>query len=194
MRIIGGELKARQFHPPQNIPTRPTTDMAKEGLFNVINNSFNFDNIKVLDLFGGTGSISYEFASRGCTDITTVEIFPKCANFIKKTSQDFGFKFIKVMQMDVFRYMESCTEKYDVIFAGPPYPLPNLAEIPDLIFQCGLVEGEGWFIMEHNPDHNFERHPHFYKSKNYGTTIFAIFTNAGKQAPQAQPEEESETV
>ena len=181
MRIIGGAFKARQFHPPSGIPTRPTTDFAKEGLFNVLNNAFNFDNIKVLDLFGGTGSISFELASRGCTDITTVEIFPKCANFIKKTAEEFNFKGIKVMQTDVFQYMQNCIEKYDFIFAGPPYPLPNLPEIPDLIFQYGLVEGEGWFIMEHNPNHNFEKHPHFLKSKNYGSTIFAIFTNAGKQ-------------
>ena len=180
MRIIGGSLKARQFHPPSGIPTRPTTDFAKEGLFNVLNNAFNFDNIKVLDLFGGTGSISFELASRGCTDITTVEVFPKCANFIKKTAEEFNLKGIKVMQADVFQYMQNCVEKYDFIFAGPPYPLPNLPEIPDLIFQYGLVEGEGWFIMEHNPNHNFEQHPNFYKSKNYGSTIFAIFTNAGK--------------
>lgn len=183
MRIIGGEYKARQFHPPSNIPTRPTTDMAKEGLFNMINNSFNFDNIKVLDLFGGTGSISYEFSSRGTTDITTVEIFPKCANFIKKTAQEFGFTGIKVMQMDVFKYMESCREKYDVIFAGPPYPLPNLGDIPDILFSYDLIDGEGWFILEHNPDHNFEKHPHYVKSKTYGTTTFAIFTNAGRPQP-----------
>ena len=181
MRIIGGALKARQFHPPSGIPTRPTTDFAKEGLFNVLNNAFNFGNIKVLDLFGGTGSISFELASRGCTDITTVEIFPKCANFIKKTAEEFNFKGIKVIQTDVFQYMQNCVEKYDFIFAGPPYPLPNLPEIPDLIFQYGLVDGEGWFIMEHNPNHNFEQHPHFYKSKNYGSTIFAIFTNVGKE-------------
>lgn len=177
MRIIGGSLKARQFHPPQNIPTRPTTDFAKEGLFNTLNNHFNFENLKVLDLFGGTGSISYEFASRGCNDITTVEIYPKCANFIKKTAKDFGFSGIKVMQMDVFKYIENTNEKYDFIFAGPPYPLPNLAEIPDYIFRHQLVDGDGWFLMEHNPNHNFEKHPNFYKSKNYGTTIFAIFTN-----------------
>ncbi|MFN8310282.1 MAG: RsmD family RNA methyltransferase [Chitinophagales bacterium] len=181
MRIVGGSMKARQFHPPQNIPTRPTTDMAKEGLFNVLNNSFNFDNIKVLDLFGGTGSISYEFASRGCTDITTVEIFPKCANFIKKTAADFGFDSIQVYQQDVFRFMEMTTAKYDLIFAGPPYPLPNLNTIPDVLFQHQLLDGDGWFVLEHNPDHNFEKHPKFYKSKNYGTTIFAIFRNRGKE-------------
>jgi 16S rRNA G966 N2-methylase RsmD len=88
---------------------------------------------------------------------------------------------VNVLQMDVFKYMESCSQQYDLIFAGPPYPLPNLPEIPDLIFKHNLVEGEGWFIMEHNPNHNFEQHPHFYKYKNYGTTIFAIFRNQGKK-------------
>jgi 16S rRNA (guanine(966)-N(2))-methyltransferase RsmD len=177
MRIIGGKYKARQFHPPKNIPTRPTTDFAKEGLFNFIGNWFNFDNIKFLDLFGGTGSISYEMHSRGCNDITTVEIFPKCANFIKDTVKDLNMNGISVVQMDVFKFMASTRDKYDLIFAGPPYPLPNLAEIPDLVLQYGLIDGEGWFIMEHNPNNNFEKHPHFYKSRNYGTTIFSIFRN-----------------
>lgn len=182
MRIIGGALKGTRFEPPKNIPTRPTTDFAKEGLFNTIHNSFNFDNIKVLDLFGGTGSISYEFSSRGCTDITTVEIFPKCADFIRKTASQYQMKGLNVLKMDVFDYIRSSNAKYDLIFAGPPYPLPNLNTIPDLIFKYDLVEGEGWFILEHNPNHNFEQHPHFYKSKNYGTTIFSIFTNAGNQS------------
>ena len=177
MRVIGGKLKAIRFEPPKNIPTRPTTDFAKEGLFNTLNNNFNFDNIKVLDLFGGTGNISYEFASRGCTDITTVEIFPRCADFIKKTALQHQLKAINVLQMDVFRFIQTAHQQFDVIFAGPPYPLPNLNTIPDLIFQHQLVEGKGWFILEHNPNHNFEKHPHFFKSKNYGTTIFSIFVN-----------------
>lgn len=177
MRIIGGRLKGIRFEPPKNIPTRPTTDIAKEGLFNIINNSFNFDNIKVLDLFGGTGSIAYEFASRGCTDITTVEIFPKCAAFIKKTAAEQKLSAIKVLLMDVFKFIETSHQQYDFIFAGPPYPLETLNTIPDLIFRYDMVEGEGWFILEHNPNHNFEKHPHFYKSKNYGSTIFSIFVN-----------------
>lgn len=178
MRVIGGKLKGLRFEPPKNIPTRPTTDFAKEGLFNTLNNSYNFENIKVLDLFGGTGSISYEFASRGCTDITTVEIFARCAAFIKQTVAQQKLSGIKVLQMDVFDFVKTSPEKFDVIFAGPPYPLPNLNTIPDLIFENNLVDGEGWFILEHNPNHNFEQHPHFYKSKNYGTTIFSIFTNS----------------
>lgn len=179
MRIIGGEFKGRQFHPPQNIPTRPTTDFAKEGLFNFLNNHFNFDNIRFLDLFGGTGSISYEMYSRGCRDITTVEIFPKCVQFIKKTVQDNKMEGIHVLNMDVFKFMGSAHQQYDLIFAGPPYPLPNLSEIPDLIFKHKLVLGEGWFIMEHNPNHNFTKHPHFINKRNYGTTIFSIFGNNG---------------
>lgn len=181
MRIIGGRLKGIRFEPPKNIPTRPTTDFAKEGLFNVINNAFNFENISVLDLFGGTGNISYEFASRGCKDITTVEIFAKCAAFIKKTVAEQKLEGVQVLQMDVFQFMKTSHRKYDVIFAGPPYPLPNLNTIPDHIFENDLLEGEGWFILEHNPNHNFEKHPHFYRSRNYGTTIFSIFTNAGQQ-------------
>ena len=177
MRIIGGNLKSIRFEPPKNIPTRPTTDFAKEGLFNMLNNSFYFDDIKVLDLFGGTGSISYEFHSRGCEDITTVEIFPKCVDFIKKTVEHHNMKGMKVLKMDVFRFIESAHQKFNVIFAGPPYPLPNLNTIPDLIFQYGLLEGNGWFILEHNPNHNFDNHPHFLKKKNYGTTIFSVFSN-----------------
>ena len=170
-------MKSIRFEPPKNIPTRPTTDFAKEGLFNIINNSFDFESIKMLDLFGGTGSISYEFASRGCEDITTVEIFPRCADFIKATALKHNLKAIKVLKMDVFKFIESAHQKFDVIFAGPPYPLPNLNTIPDLIFKHELVNGEGWFILEHNPNHKFEDHPHFYKSRNYGTTIFSIFMN-----------------
>lgn len=185
MRIIGGRLKGHRFQPPQNIPTRPTTDFAKEGLFNIINNNFNFDNIKVLDLFGGTGSITYEFWSRGCTDITTVEIFPKCAAFIKKTVAENKMDGVKVLQMDVFNFVQSSHEKFDVTFAGPPYPLENLSTIPDVIFAADIVEGEGWFILEHNPNHNFDDHPHFFRKVNYGTTIFSMFSNAGKSREES---------
>jgi len=177
MRIIGGRLKGIRFEPPANIPTRPTTDFAKEGLFNILTNNFNFENTRVLDLFGGTGSISYEFSSRGCKDITTIEIFPKCAAFIKKTAVALNLAGLKVLQMDVFKFIKNSHDKYHLIFAGPPYPLENLNTLPDLILQYQLIEGNGWFILEHNPNHNFENHPHFLRSKNYGTTIFSIFVN-----------------
>ncbi len=177
MRIIGGTLSGIRFEPPKNIPTRPTTDMAKQGLFNMLNSSFNFENIKVLDLFGGTGSISYEFASRGCRDITTVEIFPRCANFIRDTVKKNNLTAIKVLQMDVFNFIDTCTQRFDVIFAGPPYPLLTLDTLPDLVIKHKLIDGKGWFILEHNPNHNFEQHPNFVKYKNYGSTIFSIFSN-----------------
>lgn len=177
MRIVGGKFRGLQFHPPGNIPTRPTTDIAKEGLFNMLNNYWNFDNIRYLDLFGGTGSLSYEFASRGCTDITIVERFPKCAQFIQKTANELKVEGFKVLQMDVFQFISGCREKYDLIFAGPPYALETLDTIPDRIFEQDMVEGAGWFILEHNPNHNFDDHPHFLRKRNYGNTIFSIFSN-----------------
>ena len=177
MRIISGKYKGYRLNQPHFDPTRPTTDFAKEALFNVVNNYFNFDNIKMLDLFAGTGAISYEFLSRGCTDVTSVELHRKCVDFIKKTSAHLNFEGHKVLQTDVFLFIETCSIAYDVIFAGPPYPLPNLAEIPDLIFKQKMVEAEGWFILEHNPKHNFDNHPHFWNKRQYGTTIFSIFVN-----------------
>ena len=180
MRIIGGKHKGFRFNPPANIPARPTTDTAKEGLFNILSHTFDFEDRTALDLFGGTGSISYELASRGCTDITLVELDKRSIFFIQKTVADLSLP-IKVLKMDVFRYIATCQTAFDLIFAGPPYPLPNLNTIPDLIFQHNLLNPGGWFILEHNPQHNFDSHPHFLQKRNYGTTIFSIF---------ALPEEE----
>ena len=112
-----------------------------------------------MDLFGGTGSISYEFASRGCTDITTVELFPKAVSFIKETSAKLKFEGHKILHMDVFQFIENTNESFDVIFAGPPYKMPFLDTLPDLVIQKGLIEGEGWFILEHDPKYNFDNHP-----------------------------------
>jgi len=177
MRIIGGEFKSRRFNPPDQIPTRPTTDIAKQGLFNIIDHSFHFDNVSFLDLFSGTGSLSYEFASRGCKDITSVEIFPRCVQFIRKTSRELGLSNHQIIQGDVFAFIQQRLRTYDLIFAGPPYPLPNLATLPDCIFEAAIVEGDGWFILEHNPEHDFKNHPHYWKEKNYGSTIFSFFVN-----------------
>lgn len=174
MRIIGGTFSGHRFHPPQKIPARPTTDIAKEGLFNILQNHFEFDDIKALDLFGGTGSISYELASRGCSDIVTVEIDRQSAMFIEKTATQFKFG-IDVVKMDVFKFIASCQEQFNFIFAGPPYPLKTIPDLPNLIFEYQLLKPEGWFVLEHNPQHHFDQHPRFIRSRNYGTTIFSIF-------------------
>jgi len=174
MRIVGGYNRGYRFTPPRKNPARPTTDIAKEGLFNVLTNQFDFSQLKVLDIFGGTGSISYEFASRGCEDITNIEIFHPNVKFIKATAETLDFN-ITVHRQDVFKFIKNCTDSFDVIFAGPPYPLKKIPQIPGLIFEQKLLTKNGWLILEHNPDHNFEEADNFLKYKNYGTTIFSIF-------------------
>lgn len=177
MRIIGGTFKGRKFYPPaKNWPTRPTTDYAKEGLFNIINNNFYFDELKVLDLFGGTGNHSYEFISRGCTDVTYVDKFYGCVKFVTEISKKLDIEDkLKIVKADVFKFMEYNTQQFDYIFAGPPYPLPNIDEIPDLIFKYDMVKPEGWFVMEHNQNHSYEKHPNFSQVRNYGKTYFSFF-------------------
>lgn len=177
MRIIGGQFKGRKFYPPaKNWPTRPTTDYAKEGLFNIIYNNFDFDDLKVLDLFGGTGNHSYEFISRGCKDVTYVDKFGGCVAFVKKTAKELDIEEeIQIVRADVFKFMKRATLKYDYIFAGPPYPLPTIPTIPDLIFEYDLLSDDGWFVLEHNPNHDFKAHPNLFDVRNYGTTIFSFF-------------------
>ena len=179
MRIIGGEFKGRRFTPPaKNWPTRPTTDIAKEGLFNILTNNFDFEELKVLDLFGGTGNHSYEFISRGCRDVTYVDKFGGCIQFVKKTSQQLDIQdYIRIVRADVFKFIRHSGEKYGYIFAGPPYGLPALDSIPDLIFEKGLLLPKAWLVLEHNPNHQFEQHPNFYQARSYGKTIFSIFEN-----------------
>lgn len=179
MRIISGTLGGRRIQPPAKMPnTRPTTDIAKEGLFNILQNNFDFENIKTLDLFGGTGSISYELASRGATDLTVIEKDFAMHEFIKKTSQQLNIGNFKVIKMDVFRFLEQCNETFDFIFAGPPYALQNIDELPVLIEQKKLLNKEGWFVLEHTPRNDYNNYPMFAQQRNYGTTIFSIFVNS----------------
>lgn len=178
MRIIGGELGGRRFSPPANMPhTRPTTDIAKEGLFNVIENNLDISALKTLDLFGGTGSISYELASRGATDLTIIEKDPAMHAFIKKNAEALGLDILKVIKMDVFRFIEQCQDKFDFIFAGPPYALATIDELPARVFERNLLKPGGWFVLEHTPRNNYEKFPGFATSRSYGTTIFSIFVN-----------------
>ncbi|MCB9309531.1 MAG: RsmD family RNA methyltransferase [Lewinellaceae bacterium] len=177
MRIISGEFKGRRFYPPaDNWPTRPTTDFAKEGLFNILTNLIDFEETRMLDLFGGTGNHCFEFISRGCPHATYVDAFPAAVIFVKKTAQTLGIEEkLTVIKNDVFKFLKNNDQKFDYIFAGPPYPLKNLNEIPDIIFSSDVLENSGIFILEHNPKHNFEEHPQFWQSRNYGTTIFSFF-------------------
>ncbi|MBK9254343.1 MAG: RsmD family RNA methyltransferase [Saprospiraceae bacterium] len=177
MRIISGIFKGRKFVPPaKNWPTRPTTDFAKEGLFNILQNRIDFEETAMLDLFGGTGNHCYEFISRGCQDATYVDKFPGCVQFVQKTATELGITDkIKIFHLDVFKFLQTNARKFDYIFAGPPYPLPNLNSIPDEIFKYDTLAPEGLFVLEHNPSHNFKQHLRYTEERNYGTTIFSFF-------------------
>ncbi|HRG82908.1 MAG TPA: RsmD family RNA methyltransferase [Chitinophagaceae bacterium] len=176
MRIISGELGGRRFQPPTHMPyTRPTTDIAKEGLFNILQNNLDFDEIKTLDLFGGTGSISYELASRGVTDLTVVEKDQTMFEFIKKTVKEFKIDNLKLVRADVFKFIQTCSNRFDFIFAGPPYALTNIDDLPRLIFEKKLLENKGWFVLEHTPRNDYKQFPFFRSERNYGTTVFSVF-------------------
>jgi 16S rRNA (guanine(966)-N(2))-methyltransferase RsmD len=154
--------------------TRPTTDLAKEGLFNILENNLTIDQLKTLDLFGGTGSISYELASRGAEDLTIVEKDPAMANYIRQTGEKIGIN-LKLIQMEVFKYIDQSVSKYDFIFAGPPYALTTIDELPVRIFEKQLLNEGGWFVLEHTPRNSYKTHPHFKAERSYGTTVFSIF-------------------
>lgn len=178
MRIISGTLGGRRVHPPSNMPyTRPTTDIAKEGLFNILQNRIDFDNGKTLDLFGGTGCISYELASRGATDLTIVEKDNTMIAFIKKNIADFKIENAKLLKMDVFSYLNTCNEQFDFIFAGPPYALGTIDEIPKIIVEKNLIAEDGFFVLEHTPRNNYEKFDGFSFVRNYGTTLFSFFVS-----------------
>ena len=178
MRIISGSLGGRRIHPPAKMPyTRPTTDIAKEGLFNILQNQLDFEELITLDLFGGTGSISYELASRGVPDLTIVEKDDRMFAFIKKTAAELGLKNFKIVKSDVFRYIEQCTQQYDFIFAGPPYALQTIDDLPKLIFEKKLLKEGGRFVLEHTPRNHYENFPFFRSARHYGTTIFSTFIN-----------------
>lgn len=177
MRIIGGEFKGHRFNPPaKNWPTRPTTDISKEGLYNILSNTIDFEEIKFLDLFGGTGSHCYECISRGCRDATYVDKFPGCINFVKMMREKLGIEaYLDIRKMNVFTFIKNATESYDYIFAGPPYPLKNIPEIPDLIIEKNMLTEDGVLVLEHNPNVSFTNHPHLDNQRNYGQTIFSFF-------------------
>lgn len=178
MRIISGTLGGRRINPPAKMPyTRPTTDIAKEGLFNILQNRISFDDIKTLDLFGGTGSISYELASRGANDLTIVEKDNAMFNFIKTNIEKLQIENCRLMKIDVFSFLSSCNEQYNFIFAGPPYALNTIDELPKLIIEKNLIINDGLFVLEHTPRNNYKSFAGYSFERNYGTTVFSFFTN-----------------
>jgi len=177
LRIIGGKYKGRRIDPPGNFKARPTTDYAREGLFNVLNNRVDFETISVLDLFSGTGSISYEFASRGASNVHLVEKDLKHFFGIKRIIKDMGFTNIKPIHIDVKAYLKTCSKKYDIVFADPPFELSWLKEIPDLVTQAGILKEDGFFILEHPKGINFSGHNLFFEHRNYGNVNFSFFNS-----------------
>ncbi|GET33445.1 methyltransferase [Prolixibacter bellariivorans] len=177
MRIIGGEFKGRHFSPGSSFKARPTTDFAKENLFNILIHRIDLDEISVLDLFGGTGSITLEFVSRGCGKVTCVEKNYRHFSFIQATVKTLGVeKAVHLIKGDVFRFLEKSAGKYDLIFADPPYALPNLETLPELIFQHELLTPDGIFILEHGKTNSFESHPQFSELRKYGSVHFSMFS------------------
>lgn len=176
MRIISGKYKGRRISPPKNLPVRPTTDMSKEALFNVLNNHFNFSELKILELFAGTGSISYEFASRGSAPILCVDGDMGCVNFIKKTAKEFDFD-ITALKSDVFKFLEKHTGNYDIIFADPPYGMEQkeFEKIVELIFENELLDEEGMLVVEHSKYTKLDQMSNFSFQKSYGGSVFSFF-------------------
>lgn len=175
MRIIGGKYKGRKIVPPGNLKARPTTDFAREGLFNVLNNRVDFEGLAVLDLFSGTGSISYEFASRGASEVHLVEKDPKHIEGIKRIIKDMQMTNIRTIHIDVKAYLRTCRFKYDIVFADPPYELAWIKELPELIMSAGILKEEGSFILEHPRGLNFESDKHFSEHRSYGNVNFSFF-------------------
>lgn len=179
MRIISGSLKGRRFSPPKSFSARPTTDIARESLFNVLNNRIDFEELSVLDLFGGTGSISYEFASRGCEEVTIVELNYKHFSFIKSMINEFKLdNEITLIKADVFKFIKKCSIQYDLVFADPPFDLKDFDKIPERFFENDLLKDEGVFILEHSDKMSFDQHPQFSEVKKYGKVHFSFFTKS----------------
>jgi 16S rRNA (guanine966-N2)-methyltransferase len=179
LRIISGKYRGRRINPPSNFTARPTTDYARESLFNILTNRIDFEAVNVLDLFSGTGSISFEFASRGAHTVHLVEKDPKHISFIRKMVDEMKFENIKPIHIDVKAYLKTCRLKYDIVFADPPYDLPWLETLPDLVTGAGIINDDGFFILEHPKDLSFTSHKLFFEHRNYGSVNFSFFRPEG---------------
>ena len=175
MRIISGKFKGRIIHPPKNLRARPTTDFAKENLFNVLGNTVDFEELDVLDLFAGTGSISYEFASRGARSVTSVEINAVHVNFIQATARGFGIDNMYVVRANAFLYIKGCKKQFDLIFADAPYDIKGSETLPEMVFEHNILRDGGVFILEHSKNMDFKGHANFSETRSYGSVQFSFF-------------------
>ena len=175
MRIIRGKFGKRRFDVPKNITARPTTDFARENIFNVLENMLDFEGLTALDLFAGTGAISFEFVSRECSEVTAVEMANTQANFIKSVKQKLNAQNLRVIKGDVFKFIETCSNKFDIIFADPPYDHPRFGEIPSLILNSQMLNPGTLVIVEHSRDYDFSELPHFIEQRTYGSVNFSLF-------------------
>ncbi len=175
MRIISGKNRGRKIIPPKKLNARPTTDFAREGLFNILENNYNLEDLSVLDLFAGTGSIGLEFGSRGSKSVLMVDNNRLHVGFIQKLITELNYPDSEVLLDDSFRYIRNSYKQFDIIFADPPYNMTGLEELPDLIFEYELLNEKGWFILEHSANHDFSMHSKFLKHRKYGSVNFSIF-------------------
>lgn len=177
MRIINGTYKGKSIIAPKILPVRPTTDFAKEGLFNVLNNQFELSEIEVLDLFSGTGNIAIEFASRGAKKVICIDQNYHCISFIKKMKRELSINQLSVFKNDTFKYLKQYKESFDIIFADPPYAMKDMDKIAALVFENNLLNENGWLIIEHDKHTDLSSFPHFSKKRKYGNVNFSIFEN-----------------
>lgn len=175
IRIISGKYRGKRLQAPRNLPVRPTTDMAKESLFNILNNHFHLDEVKALDLFSGTGNISYELASRGCSDITAVDNNLACIRFIEKTAEQMQIDGLRVIKADVQQFVQKDFANYDLIFADPPYDYENYADLVEAVFKNSLLSEEGMLVIEHQSRSSLETLNNFQESRKYGNVRFSFF-------------------
>ncbi len=177
MRVIGGRLKGIRLNAPTNLPVRPTTDMAKEALFNILSNQYDLEQTRVLDLFSGTGNISVEFASRGVPEVVSVDRNTGCYNYLKALSKQYQLDNIRPQKADVFKFLEMETEQFDLIFADPPYDLPQIPLISGLVFKRDLLSPTGTLIIEHPSTRKLDDQPNFRQQRKYGYSSFSFFTH-----------------
>ncbi|MBE0675685.1 MAG: RsmD family RNA methyltransferase [Bacteroidales bacterium] len=186
MRITGGKLRGRLIEPPSGFTARPTTDFARESLMNILTNRYDFSAVSFLDLFGGTGAISYELASRGTEEIDIIETDRRSCEFIRNTLIKFEMKSARVHRMDVRDWLKICHKQYDIIFADPPYALKWLPEIPDMVLRSGAVTPSTLFILEHPRTIDFSNHEALSEHRNYGNVNFSFFLRQGSETQPAE--------